>query len=261
MIYICLVDFPNSELFQRGTFVDNLVIYLFLIASVKCLISSSVWHTFNGTSSLYLRKKFICVDYTGITILITASIVTTEYASLFFYPVLRTCFILFSLACGVGGLFFNWTAFFDKPESKPFRIAFYISLSAMGISAFFFLGYHKGFTHALCYYLPITRSLIWYLIGVVFYGSLVPERFRTDVLIDQDQPEENDLITEKVVGNLQSYFKETLPVTEVADSFESLWWIDYIFSSHNIWHLCVLFGILGHYSAIYEMFTEIPSNL
>jgi adiponectin receptor len=147
--------------------------------------------------------------------LITASIVTTEYASLFFYPVLRTCFILFSLACGVGGLFFNWTAFFDKPESKPFRIAFYISLSAMGISAFFFLGYHKGFTHALCYYLPITRSLIWYLIGVVFYGSLVPERFRTDVLIDQDQPEENDLITEKVVGNLQSYFKETLPVTVV----------------------------------------------
>lgn len=260
MIYISLVDFPNSELFQKSNFMDNLVIYLFLISSIKCLLSSSVWHTFNGTSILYMRQKYICMDYTGITVLITASIVTTEYAALFYYPFLRGCFIAFSLLCGVGGLFFNWTPFFDKPESKPFRIAFYISLSALGISAFFFLGCQKGFAHALKFYLPMVRSFIWYLIGVVFYGSLVPERFRSDVLINEEPPEEDDLVTEKVAGNLDVYFRETVPLTDEANSITSLWWIDYIFSSHNIWHFFVLFGVLGHYSAIYEMFMNIPTN-
>ena len=133
-------------------------------------------------------------------------------------------------------------------------------MSALGISAFFFLAVQKGFIHALEYYAPSSRSLIWYLIGVVFYGSLVPERFRTDVLIDEDQPDEEDLASEKVMENLEHYFKEIPPLTEHAGSLSSLWFVDYVFSSHNIWHTCVLFGILGHYSAIYEMFMNIPMN-
>lgn len=255
ILYICFVEFPSKDLFRENTFSDNAIIYLFLIASIKCLLSSTFWHTFNGTANLYLRKKFACIDYTGITVLITASIITTEYAALYYFPILKVGFISFSMICGVVGFFFNWSAHFDRPESRPLRIGFFIALSALGVAAFFCLALQKGLKHALLFYLPITRSLIWYLVGVVFYGSLIPERFRSDVIVSEFQPDEKNIGSDELLENIDSHFKQSPPLTENKSLF-SLWWIDYFMSSHNIWHVFVVLGILGHYSGVCEMFTN-----
>lgn len=260
MTYIGLFTYPKSELYLKSTFTDNLIIYLYLAASIKCLLSSSFWHAFSGTSNLYLRKKFACVDFTGITVLITAAVITTEYSALYYYPTLKTGIIVFSLACGIYGFYLNWSPRFHRSESKGFRILFYICLSLLGAAAFAILAYYKGFVHALKFYSPVIRSGIWYLIGVVFYSSLVPEIFRTDVVLDVEQLAEAELIQERVANNVDSYFKEKPTLRENHNSFFSLWWIDYIFMSHNIWHVFVLLGALGHYAAAYEMFMNIPLN-
>jgi len=253
LLYICFVEFPSSDLFKANSFTDNSIIYLFLIAGVKCLLSSTFWHTFNGTSNLYLRKKFACIDYTGITILITASIITTEYAALYYFPIMKVGLIAFSMFCGIIGFFFNWSAHFDRPESRPLRIGFFIALSALGVAAFACLALQTGIKHALMFYLPITRSLIWYLVGVVFYGALIPERFRTDVIVADYQPEENEIESEELLKDIKSHFKNTPPSTG-NNSLLSLWWVDYFMSSHNIWHIFVVLGVLGHYSGVCEMF-------
>ncbi|CCH44659.1 putative membrane protein [Wickerhamomyces ciferrii] len=259
MLYVCFVDYPSSEVYKQGTFADNAIMYLFLIAGVKCLLSSSFWHTFNGTTNLYLRKKFACIDYTGITVLITTSIITTEHAALHYFPKLKIGYITFSLICGIIGFFFNWSAHFDRPESRWLRIGFFIALAGLGVSAFFSLAFIVGLKRALTFYFPLIRSFIWYLSGVVFYGSLIPERFRSDVIVAEDQPEESEIGSEELMKNIDSYFKKSPPLTS-NQSFLSLWWIDYFMSSHNIWHVFVVFGCLGHYSGVYEMFKNKDLN-
>lgn len=259
-LYISIFSFPSTDLFKRNSFQDNLVLYFFFAASIKCLLSSTFWHTFNGTSNLYLKKKFACVDYTGITTLIIASVITTEYASLYYMPILRTGFVIFSLICGLIGFAFNWSSKFDRPESRPLRIGFFISLAACGFAAFGFLVFQRGLFHSLQFYSPLLKSFAAYLTGVVFYGSSFPEIFRSDVIIDQDLPTEEFMMYGDDSKGLESYFKPQPEKGPNHGKFISLWWIDYIFSSHNIWHVFVLLGIYCHYTAIYEMFENIPFN-
>ncbi|ONH69085.1 ADIPOR-like receptor IZH3 [Cyberlindnera fabianii] len=260
MTYILFVSYPQSDLYKIGTTTDHAVMFMYLCASIFCMGSSSMWHTFNGTANMYLRKKFVCVDYTGITVLVSAAVITTEYAALYHHPVLQAGFMTFSVLCCIGGFFFNWSSYFDRPESKPFRIAFFITLSSMGLAAFNVLAWEKGLTHALSYYLPLIRSFIWYLTGVVFYSSLIPECFRTDVIIDKRLPSEETWSSKEVYDQLDTYFVKEPAHTDKRSSFSSLWWVDYVFASHNIWHIFVLMGALGHYTGVYEMFCNIPNN-
>lgn len=259
-VYIALVSFPKTELYMNNSFTDNCVIYFFFASAIKCLMSSTFWHAFNGTANLYLRKKFACIDYTGITVLVTASVVASEYTSMYHHPWIQMGLISFSLACGFIGFFLNWSSHFDSPKSKTLRISFYIFLGALGMCSFFVLAFDKGFGHALKYFSPITRSVIWYLTGVVFYASLAPEKFRTDVIVDTSQPDEGDLTTPMVTENLGAYFLNEPQYTEHRHSIWSMWWIDYVFQSHNIWHVFVLLGALGHWTATYEMFQNISMN-
>lgn len=77
---------------------------------------------FNGTSFLKLRSKFACVDYSGITILITASILTTEFVTMYSCYWAMCTYMSISLALGVFGVFMNWSPRFDRPEARPLKL-------------------------------------------------------------------------------------------------------------------------------------------
>ncbi|KAH3670876.1 hypothetical protein OGAPHI_000587 [Ogataea philodendri] len=253
--YLMFYHYPSTDVYQHSSFGDKLVTNFFFVASIKCLLSSVVWHTYDCIAKLYLRQRFACIDYTGITVLITASIITTEHIALKEYPATELGFIAFSSIAGVVGVFFTWSEFFDKPESRPVRILFFMSLSALGVAAFCSSIFLRGLTYSLHLYVPLLRSFVWYLTGVQFYGTLVPERWRNDVHVD-----EHDLCDETILelensGKLQEYLDKQPAVTAQRKSWLSMWWVDYIFSSHHIWHIFVLLGILGHYSALLEMFS------
>ncbi|KAH3683226.1 hypothetical protein WICPIJ_005802 [Wickerhamomyces pijperi] len=251
--YICLFEYPRSELFQKSSISDICMIYLYLFAGIKCLISSSVWHTFNGTANLYLRKKFACIDYTGITVLITASVVVTEYTSLYHSNAfIRVGFVSFSLICGIAGFFFNWSEYFDHPKSKPFRIGFYIVLSLLGFGAYVIMGLQNGFVKASSFYAPAVGRLSWYLVGVVFYGSLFPEILRSDVKVIA-KPEDEDIVSDRALKCIHEHFCVEPEKFSSSGKWWSLWWVDYIGSSHNIWHCFVLLGVTMHYFTLYEM--------
>lgn len=260
-MYLCIYQYPKSDLFQKSSIVDIGMIYLYLFSGIKCLISSSVWHTFNGTANLYLRKKFACIDYTGITVLITASVVVTEYASLYHSnKILSVGFVSFSLICGIAGFFFNWSDFFDHPKSKPFRIGFYIVLSFLGFGAYLIMGFQLGFSKASSFYLPAVKRLSWYLVGVVFYGSLFPEILRSDVKIIA-KPEEEEIVSNGSLKCIHEHFCVKPEMYDNSQKWWSLWWVDYIGSSHNIWHCFVLLGVVMHYFTLYEMLDLVIDNV
>lgn len=261
IFYLWFVHYPSTDVYQKNSMQDNLVMYAFFIAALKCLFSSVIWHTFNAVSSFNARAKFACMDYTGITVLITASIISTEHAALYYHPLWKNSFMAISLVAGVFGLCFTWSPYFDKPESRNLRISFFISLAVLGISAFFFLGFWNGFVHALKFYSPLWKSFAFYLSGIVFYGSFIPERWRSDVLIDDFDINDEILNELQNEDDLRAHFKEVPHRIDRHGRFWSLWWVDYVLSSHNLWHLFVLGGILGHYWGALEMFRNIETHL
>jgi adiponectin receptor len=294
VMYICVRDFPMTDVFLQNTRGDNLIIYGFLLAAAKCLVNSSLWHTYSCFAHYPTRKAFACVDYTGITVLITASIVTVEYCALYKYPKLLLTYVICAILCGAAGLLFNWSPYFDKPECRSIRIGFFIGLSASGASSLICKAFYDGLFSSLSMFAPlIYKSFIWYLLGVVFYGGLIPERWRYDIIIEEHMANTDrtylatDVIMEKLGHDgeeemeelhqefeeiieesaqdekdedekfhelINKHFKSKLTKSPYCNNFLSLWWVDYFLASHNIWHICVVLGILGHYFCVLDMF-------
>lgn len=342
--YFAFWHYTHTETFARNTLMDNAIMYVFFASSAKCLVSSVLWHTYLCFAALNVRARFACVDYTGITVLITCSVISAEYCALYNLPKPLAFFVGFSALCGAGGLVFNWLPYFDRPECRHFRIAFFVGLALLGGTTFFIKWYYEGFSTTLHFYLPLTyKSFIWYWIGVVFYGGLIPERWRYDILFPEDNLCSHSYTTldvlsghiehagEEEIKQIETQFdkldhglkKRRLGKHETADEpstggscqkrganvdacdcgeiatkdpsatnppsvdgasdarytsivekyfpakpvktpyhrdFMSLWWVDYIASSHNIWHVFVVFGIVGHYFSLLDMFEQIAGN-
>ncbi|ODV60188.1 Izh3p, partial [Ascoidea rubescens DSM 1968] len=278
LLYLMLIHFPN-KLFQNNFHHINtnliIAVYVFLLSSLNCLLSSVSWHTFSATTNLNLRQTCACIDYTGITILITCSIISIEIIAFEFHYIKKLLFIISTSLIGFSGLLLNWSPTFDKNENKFLRIGFFCFLAFLGIFSFIIHCFIYGFFRSFVYFLPECKSLIWYLIGIVFYGYLIPEIWRSDIKIGKLLLNENLYQSElaKIQNNLQNHdnnddklsfsccekklhetFFKLQPIkTKNHGNFFSLWWVDYIFSSHNFWHLCVLLGIVFHYFALVSM--------
>lgn len=328
MLYLGLVYYPSTAAYVHSTVGDNVIMAVFIVAALKCLVSSVLWHTYSTFAHLTIRNRFACVDYTGITVLVTCSVISAEYCSLYNYPKLLAAFMTFSIVAGLGGFAFNWSSYFDRPECRPLRIGFYVCLAALGATTFLCKWYYDGFFDAVTFYAPLTyRLFVWYWIGVIFYGGLIPERWRYDVVIHEDETcnhshgvldvlmgdiencgeeelqnltneikskqrddsrrssvatiatqaseqsycsveispdnegmagssvlvssEESDEVKYKDI--LEKHFPEKPRLTPYHNDFLSLWWVDYVLQSHNLWHIFVVFGVVGHFFCIVDM--------
>ncbi|CCF60135.1 hypothetical protein KAFR_0J00670 [Kazachstania africana CBS 2517] len=260
-LYVLFHDLPNSIIVSSSMVptTAKLFLYLFVFASLKCMLSSTFYHTFNGTSMLKLRRKFMCVDYSGISILITSSILSIQFISLYDYPNILKFYMCASFMLGVLGIFMNWSPLFDSPEARPLRIKFFILLSSCGAFALLHLVFlEKSIFAAIDVLLPLTnKSIVWYLVGVVFYGSFIPERFRTDYIVDKSIPTTLRLSTDLSVITTEKHIHfRNEPTKSGKSGFFTLWWVDYLFCSHTLWHIFVVLGVVGHYKTLCEMFLK-----
>lgn len=319
--YLAAVHFPGTEVYASNSRTGNAVMYLFLAAALECLVSSVLWHTYSCFAHFKIRNRFACVDYTGITVLITCSVIAAEYCALYNYPKLLYAFMAVLVASGLGGFLFNWLPYFDRPDCRPLRIVFFVSLAFLGASTFLCKWYYDGLAPAFYFYFPLVyKSFVWYWLGVVFYGGLIPERWRYDIVINEDDTCSHDhSVVEVISGNIEHSGEEELrdvqatiaapgsaavhktPTTPAAsetthttsppraatdiddeimqhndilrkhfpdsptrtpyhNDFLSLWWVDYIFQSHNIWHVFVVLGVVGHYFCLLGMFDNIHNH-
>ncbi|ODV77324.1 HlyIII-domain-containing protein [Suhomyces tanzawaensis NRRL Y-17324] len=286
LLYLLLVHYPSTQVYAQNTTRDNLAIYGFFAAAMNCLVSSVVWHTYSCFANFTTRSRCACVDYTGITVLITFSVISAEYCSLYKHPMLLNFYVLFSALCGSTGFLFNWSPYFDKPECRSLRIGFFMGLAFMGVTTSFCMWFYEGFVVTIMFFLPMVyKSFVWYWLGVVFYGGLIPERWRYDVIIDDEHNCHGDYSTKDVIMDrvdrsgeeekeeieheleeetandedklkaiIKKHFPDKPTMTPYYRDFFSLWWVDYFLSSHNIWHMCVVGGIVGHYFSILDMY-------
>jgi adiponectin receptor len=169
--------YPTSANFSNSTKTDIFIAAVFFFAACKCLVCSTIWHTMNSISHQTLLERFACVDYTGISLLVAASIMTTEYAAFYCEPVSRWTYMLITAFLGIGGVILPWHPTFNRADMAWARVLFYCTLALTGFLPFGQLAYSRGIEWAQYFYAPITKSLAVYMTGALMYASKVPERF------------------------------------------------------------------------------------
>lgn len=178
VLWLGFFHLPSTSAWQQGTWVDRIPMVLFVVAAFKCMMCSVAWHTFCNISKLSWKMRFACVDYLGITVLISASILTTEYTALYCHPFAQAFYMFITLISAVSGVIFACNPEFDKPQARPIRALFFCSFALAGLLGGLHASYYYGFWPTFTdYYLPVIKSLLCYGTGVIFYGLLIPERW------------------------------------------------------------------------------------
>ncbi|KAK3309566.1 hemolysin-III related-domain-containing protein [Chaetomium strumarium] len=213
VLAVAFYFYPTSTTFSVSSSADIFVAAVFFFAACQCLVCSTIWHTMNSVADVNLISMFACVDYTGISLLVAASIMTTEYTAFYCEPVSRWIYMVTTALLGVGGVILPWHPRFNGADMAWARVAFYVGLSATGFLPILQLSLTRSPQAALEFYTPIAKSLFVYLLGACVYASKVPERW-----------------------------------------FPGMF--DYVGGSHNLWHIAVLGGILFHYTAMQEFFSQ-----
>lgn len=169
--------YPASVNFSRSTKADTFVAALFFFAACKTLLCSTMYHTMNSISNQTLLDRFACVDYTGISLLIGASIITGEYTAFYCQPVSRYIYVSMTAILGIAGVLVPWHPTFNRADMAWARVAFYVSLAATGFAPFVQLCATRGSLWTWTFYSPVLKSVAVYLAGSIAYASKVPERW------------------------------------------------------------------------------------
>lgn len=231
VLAVAFYFYPRNVNFQFATGADIFVAAVFFFAACKCLVCSTIWHTMNSISHQTLLERFACVDYTGISFLVASSIITTEYAAFYCEPTSRWIYILTTAVLGVGGVILPWHPTFNKADMAWLRVMFYVTLALTGFLPIGQLAASRGIGWAVYFYAPITKSILVYFIGACLYATKTPERWFPGMF--------------DYVGcshNLVSDFLHVTLSTSATDTPQ--------------WHVAVLGGILFHYTAMQDMFSQ-----
>ncbi|KZF24803.1 HlyIII-domain-containing protein [Xylona heveae TC161] len=177
VLAIAFYFYPMHVNFSLSTKSDVFIAAVFFFAACKCLVCSTMWHTMNSIAEQKLMERFACVDYTGISLLIAASIMTSEYTAFYCEPMSRWGYMLTTATLGVGGVILPWHPTFNRADMSWARVAFYVSLGATGFLPFFQLTVTRGWAWSIYFYAPVVKSILVYLFGALIYAHKIPERW------------------------------------------------------------------------------------
>ncbi|KAI1341506.1 hemolysin-III related-domain-containing protein [Xylariaceae sp. FL0016] len=179
MLAIAFYFYPTSANFSLYTNTDVFIAAVFLFAACKCLVCSTIWHTMNCVADQTLMERFACIDYTGISLLIAASIMTTEYTAFYCEPVSRWTYITATAVLGIAGTILPWHPKFNAANMAWLRVGFFIGLGATGFMPVFQIIATRGSEWAFEFYTGsnLVKSLAVYVLGALVYASKVPERW------------------------------------------------------------------------------------
>lgn len=177
ILSVAFYFYPTSINFHLSTKADVFIAAVFFFAACQCLVCSTIWHTMNAITDVHLISTFACVDYTGISLLIAASIMTTEYTAFYCEPVSRWLYMVLTAVLGVAGVVMPWNPAFNGPDMAWARVAFFIGLGATGFVPIVQLTLSRGSEFVWEFYSPIAKSMLVYIVGAFVYASKVPERW------------------------------------------------------------------------------------
>ncbi|KAI7884192.1 HlyIII-domain-containing protein [Lichtheimia hyalospora FSU 10163] len=179
VVFFCIgiYELFYSTLLTEAHVIDRVIFAVFFVAACKCLMCSTVWHTLSGINDYATFKRVACLDYVGISVLICASVVLTEYYGFYCQDQWRNTYMVGTGTLAVAGIFIPFMEWFDRVEMRWLRITFFIAMAASGIVPLGHLYINYGARTLFDWLSPVTKSLSCYILGVVVYGNQWPEAF------------------------------------------------------------------------------------
>ncbi|KAI1112459.1 HlyIII-domain-containing protein [Nemania sp. NC0429] len=179
VLSVAFYFYPTSAHFALYTKADIFIAAVFFFAACKCLVCSTMWHTMNCVADQTLMERFACIDYTGISLLIAASIMTTEYTAFYCEPISRWTYMIATATLGIAGTIMPWHPTFNRQDMAWLRVGFFIGLAATGFMPILQIIFTRGTAWAYEFYLDanLVKSLSVYVLGACIYASKVPERW------------------------------------------------------------------------------------
>ena len=177
VLAVAFYFYPSSAAFSSSSKTDILVAACFFTAACKCLICSLMWHTMSSISDKCLHERFACVDYTGISLLVAASILSIEWTAFYCEPVSRSIYMTLTTALGIAGAILPWRESFNRADMNWFRVTFFVTLAVTGFAPVLQLNYTRGAEWTFYFYAPIAKSMMVYFTGALIYASQVPEKW------------------------------------------------------------------------------------
>ncbi|KAI3329442.1 HlyIII-domain-containing protein [Xylariaceae sp. AK1471] len=179
VLAVAFYFYPTSADFSLYTKTDMFIAAVFFFAACKCLVCSTIWHTMNCVADQTLMERFACIDYTGISLLIAASIMTTEYTVFYCEPVSRWAYMTATAVLGIAGTILPWHPTFNGQDMAWLRVAFFVGLAATGFMPILQIILTRGQAWAYEFYIDsnLLKSLLVYVLGALVYASKVPERW------------------------------------------------------------------------------------
>ena len=178
VLAIAFYVYPSTPAFSQATKVDIFIAGCFFFAACKCLVCSMMWHAMCSISNQTLMERFACVDYTGISLLVATSIISTEYTAFYCEPWSRSIYITATFALGAAGTILPWHPTFNRIDMAWLRVGFYVSLAATGFLPVLQIVVQRGWTDTIYFYAPIFKSILVYLGGALLYAAKLPERWK-----------------------------------------------------------------------------------
>lgn len=158
-----------------ATTMDRVIRSAYLGSAMKCLILSVAWHICSGSSNLSLFNRSACADYSGVAVLIAATVISTVYAEFFCQPRLALLYSVTTGLVGLAGAVLPWQTWFNKRENKGKRIAMFLGICFTSLLPFFHASYKHGLIRTFVFLSPIIPSLLAYIGGLVIYATNCPE--------------------------------------------------------------------------------------
>lgn len=180
IVYITLVFFLMNKLwvnvFPTTTFKDYIFINTFLIGCALCLMISGIFHCLKQHSEKQC-KIWSKVDYLGIIILISCSMVSVIYYGYFDHHRYLYSFLTMVISLGVLCSLVVLNDTFDQNNWKPVRATFFILFALSGLIPLLFGIFKFGYLEVLN---RICLKFIWleaifYILGAVLYSCKIPE--------------------------------------------------------------------------------------
>jgi adiponectin receptor len=181
LFFVCLAVYTDfAHLADLGaSWGQRLAFYLFFVGALCCLGLSTLFHTCfaHSPSMNYLFSK---LDYTGITALITGSVMPVIYFCFYCHEWLMTFYLIMT---GILAALCAWASFtesYREPEYKWVRLLLFICLAATALIPVCHFMSMYGVDHVLrivdvAWVLGISCPL--YLTGASVYLTKFPERF------------------------------------------------------------------------------------
>ncbi|KAJ7069533.1 hemolysin-III related-domain-containing protein, partial [Mycena amicta] len=174
-----LATFQEAHLAQYPTtWLDSMMLGLFLTSAIFCLMSSATFHAV-VCHSQEVAAQCTTLDYSGIVLLIVGSSYPSIHFAFFCHPHEEIFYLVTLTAIALGAAYTVLSPEYSKPTHRGTRTAVFVGLGLSGIIPTAHCILREGFHTVMVErgFRWIVLTAFFYIGGGMLYVNRIPERF------------------------------------------------------------------------------------